>query len=81
MSAVNAPNQFVERKGHKLDYRSVGSAKPLVLCVRFRGNMDSWDPAFLDALAAEGLRVITFDYSGLGLSTGDLEALAKEGVV
>jgi pimeloyl-ACP methyl ester carboxylesterase len=32
--------------------------------------MDSWDPAFLDALAASGLRVVTFDYTGLGLSTG-----------
>jgi pimeloyl-ACP methyl ester carboxylesterase len=70
MSAVDAPNQFVESNGRKLAYRSVGSGKPLILCVRFRGNMDSWDPAFIDALAAQGLRVITFDYSGLGLSTG-----------
>ncbi len=34
------------------------------------GNMDKWDPAFIDALANSGFRVITFDYSGLGLSTG-----------
>lgn len=32
--------------------------------------MDSWDPAFLDGLVSQGFRVITFDYSGLGLSTG-----------
>jgi len=69
--AVSAPNQFVEGNGRKLAYRSIGSGKPLVLCTRFRGNMDVWDPLFLDALAAEGLRVITFDYSGLGLSTGE----------
>lgn len=69
-SAVNAPNQFVEINGRTLAYRSIGTGKPVVLCTRFRGNMDAWDPAFLDALAANGLRVITFDYSGLGLSTG-----------
>jgi pimeloyl-ACP methyl ester carboxylesterase len=38
--------------------------------MRFRGNMDQWDPAFLDALAGNEFRVITFDYSGLGLSAG-----------
>jgi len=44
--------------------------------------MDLWDPLFLDSLAAAGLRVVTFDYSGLGLSTGDRtynpEALARD---
>jgi pimeloyl-ACP methyl ester carboxylesterase len=69
-TAVTAPNQFVETNGRCLAYRSVGTGKPLVLCTRFRGNLDVWDPAFLDALAANGFRVITFDYSGLGLSTG-----------
>jgi pimeloyl-ACP methyl ester carboxylesterase len=52
------------------------------LCIRFRGTMDDWDPAFLGALAANGFQVITFDYSGLGLSTGDKDysqaALAKD---
>jgi pimeloyl-ACP methyl ester carboxylesterase len=67
---TQAHNQFVESKGRRLAYRSVGEGKPIVLCVRFRGNMDSWDPAFIDALAGQGFRVITFDYTGLGLSTG-----------
>lgn len=69
--AVDAPNRFVEVNGRRIAYRSIGTGKPIVLCTRFRGNMDSWDPAFLDALAANGLRAITFDYSGLGLSTGE----------
>lgn len=81
-AAVEAPNQFVETNGHRLAYRSTGSGKPLVLCVRFRGTMDDWDPAFLGALAANGFQVITFDYSGLGLSTGDKDyspaSLAKD---
>jgi pimeloyl-ACP methyl ester carboxylesterase len=69
-SAVNAPNRFIEANGRTLAYRSIGHGQPIVLCVRFRGTMDDWDPAFLDALAGQGFRVITFDYSGLGLSTG-----------
>lgn len=68
--AVLAPNLFVDVPGRRLAYRSIGTGRPIVLCTRFRGTMDVWDPAFLDALAAEGLRAITFDYSGLGLSTG-----------
>ena len=95
-TACTAPNQFVETKGRRIAYRSMGAGRPIVLCARFRGNMDIWDPAFLDALAANGFRVITFDYSGVGLSTGTrtmnpmelaadprdlIEALALEGAV
>jgi pimeloyl-ACP methyl ester carboxylesterase len=69
--AVDAPNQFVDTNGRRLAYRSIGSGKPIVLCTRFRGTMDVWDPAFLDALAANGLRAIVFDYSGLGQSSGE----------
>jgi pimeloyl-ACP methyl ester carboxylesterase len=80
--AVQTPNLFVETDGRRLAYRSIGSGRPIVLCARFRGNMDVWDPAFLDALAAAGLRAITFDYSGLGLSSGernyDPAALAQD---
>lgn len=70
-SAVSTPNQFIDVGGRTLAYRSIGAGKTIVLCARFRGGMDIWDPLFLDSLAASGLRVITFDYTGLGLSTGD----------
>jgi pimeloyl-ACP methyl ester carboxylesterase len=80
--AVAAPNRSVDVSGRRLAYRSIGSGKPVVLCTRFRGNLDLWDPAFLDALAAKGFRVVTFDYSGLGLSTGQrtyvVRALARD---
>jgi pimeloyl-ACP methyl ester carboxylesterase len=36
----------------------------------FRGNLDNWDPALIDALAARGRRVVTFDNAGVGGSTG-----------
>lgn len=69
-SAVTVRTQYVDAGGRRLAYRSLGDGTPIVLCTRFRGNLDTWDPAFLDALAARGFRVVTFDYSGLGLSSG-----------
>ncbi|WP_448659098.1 alpha/beta fold hydrolase [Sphingomonas sp. CJ99] len=68
-SAVTVPTQYLEAEGRRIAYRSVGSGTPLILALRFRGNLDSWDPAFIDALAKD-FRVIMFDYSGLGLSSG-----------
>jgi pimeloyl-ACP methyl ester carboxylesterase len=35
----------------------------------FRGNLDNWDPALIDALATDR-RVVTFDNAGVGASTG-----------
>ena len=82
VTAVNAPTQSVEVDGRRIAYRSIGAGVPLVLAVRFRGTMDVWDPAFLDALVSEGFRVIVFDYSGTGNSTGEKTlnpfALAKD---
>jgi pimeloyl-ACP methyl ester carboxylesterase len=70
-NAVTAPTRFVDVGGRTLAYRSVGHGQPLVLCNRFRGVLDLWDPAFLDGLAAQGFNVVTFDYTGLGQSTGE----------
>jgi pimeloyl-ACP methyl ester carboxylesterase len=53
-------------------YRDTGGgegAVPLVLLQHFRGNLDNWDPALIDALAP-GRRVVTFDNTGVGGSTG-----------
>jgi pimeloyl-ACP methyl ester carboxylesterase len=63
-------------------YRDAGdSAVPLVLLQHFRGNLDNWDPALIDALAAER-RVITFDSVGVGGTTGrtpnTVEAMAND---
>ena len=81
-SAVTAPTRFAEVGGRKLAYRTIGKGKPIVLCNRFRGVLDLWDPAFIDGLAAQGFQVVIFDYSGLGQSTGEKSynpaALAKD---
>jgi pimeloyl-ACP methyl ester carboxylesterase len=67
-----AATQLVEGDGVRYAYRVLGPAGgvPLVFCQRFRGTMDDWDPAVVDALAAER-RVILFDNAGIGLSTGE----------
>jgi pimeloyl-ACP methyl ester carboxylesterase len=82
IGAVAAPTRFVETGGRRLAYRSIGSGTPIVLATRFRGTMDYWDPAFLDALVDNDFQVVTFDYSGLGHSTGektyDAGSLAKD---
>jgi pimeloyl-ACP methyl ester carboxylesterase len=56
--------------GIEYAYREVGEGGvPLVLLMHFRGNLDNWDPALVDALAA-GRRVIAFDNTGVGGSSG-----------
>jgi pimeloyl-ACP methyl ester carboxylesterase len=66
-----APNQSVSAaNGVDYAYRDVGEgAPPLVLLQHFRGNLDNWDPALVDALAG-GRRVVTFDNTGVGGTTG-----------
>lgn len=70
-SAAAAATQYLAIGGRSLAFRVVGNGKPLVLFNRFRGVLDTWDPLFIDSLAARGFQVVTFDYSGLGLSTGE----------
>ena len=50
---------------------------PLVLLQHFRGNLDSWDPALIDALATTR-RVVTFDNTGVGGSTGTTPSTVKQ---
>ncbi len=51
-------------------YRDTGEGEvALVLLNHFRGNLDNWDPALVDALAVNR-RVIAFDNAGVGGSTG-----------
>src|SRR6202011_285170 len=43
---------------------------PLLLCQRFRGTMEDWDPEFVSRLAI-GRHVIRFDSAGIGESEGE----------
>jgi pimeloyl-ACP methyl ester carboxylesterase len=69
--AIQSKTQFVEVEGRKLAYRSIGKGSPIIFVNRFRGTLDTWDPLFLDKMA-ENFNVITFDYTGIGSSTGTL---------
>ncbi len=69
---ASAPNLTIGAgDGVSYAYRDVGAGDgpPLILLQHFRGNLDNWDPAVVDALAADR-RVIAFDYAGVGGSTG-----------
>jgi pimeloyl-ACP methyl ester carboxylesterase len=70
-SYINSENRRIEAEsGTTFAYRDLGSGDvPLVLLQHFRGNLDSWDPALVDALA-ENRRIVTFDNTGVGGSTG-----------
>lgn len=76
-NASNSETEFADVAGRKIAYRSIGSGDPIILVNRFRGTLDTWDPLFLDLLS-EKHRVITFDYSGIGYSTGTLPTDIKD---
>jgi pimeloyl-ACP methyl ester carboxylesterase len=63
------PTQFVEAEGMHYAYRRFGKAGtvPLLFLEYFNSNMDGWDPAVTNSLAAEH-EVILFDNAGVGAS-------------
>jgi len=65
-------------------YRDLGESDvPLVLLQHFRGNLDNWDPALIDDLAAER-RVVTLNNRGVASTTGltpnTIEAMAHDAI-
>jgi pimeloyl-ACP methyl ester carboxylesterase len=85
------PNERVgAANGIDYAYRDTGAGDgqgqdtvPLVLLQHFRGNLDNWDPALIDALAHDR-RVITFDNTGVGGSAGTtpgtIEQMARDAI-
>jgi pimeloyl-ACP methyl ester carboxylesterase len=64
--------------GIEYAYRDLPAAGvPLVVLQHFRGNLDNWDPALLDALAARR-RVIAFDNTGVGATSGITPSTVEE---
>jgi pimeloyl-ACP methyl ester carboxylesterase len=73
--------QLTAGNGIDYAYRDLGEGDvPLVLLQHFRGNLDNWDPALIDALAADR-QVVTFDNVGVGATSGTtpdtIEAMAR----
>ena len=86
-SYSSLPNKLISApNGVDYAYRDTGGGEggaPLVLLQHFRGNLDSWDPALIDALAS-ARRVIAFDNAGVGGSTGTtpdtVEQMARDAI-
>ena len=80
IKAANGIDYAYRDTGGAGDGQSEGGL-PLVLLQHFRGNLDNWDPALIDALAATR-RVITFDNAGVGGSAGTtpdtIEQMARD---
>jgi pimeloyl-ACP methyl ester carboxylesterase len=86
LTYATAPNKVI-RGGNGVDYayREIGSGTvPLVLLQHFRGNLDNWDPPFVDELGAHR-RVVAFDNVGVGATTGltpdTIEQMARDALV
>ena len=69
-ASVETTQRVTADNGIEYAYRDLGDGDvPLVLLQHFRGNLDNWDPALIDELAADR-RVVTFDNVGVGATTG-----------
>jgi pimeloyl-ACP methyl ester carboxylesterase len=76
--------RITAQNGVEYAYRDLGEGEvPLVLLQHFRGNLDNWDPALVDALASSR-RVVAFDNAGVGATTGTtpntIEAMAHDAI-
>ena len=72
--SVEVETKYAEVDGVRYAYRDLGADRavdptPLVFLHRFRGTLDDWDPAFVDAVAEER-PVILFSDAAVGSSTG-----------
>lgn len=78
-AAETAPTQYAEADSIRYAYRELNPTTevPLVLIHRFRGTMNDWDPAFVNALAKER-RVILLDNAGVGSSSGMVATSIRE---
>lgn len=77
--ALRAPTRTVAVGADTVAYRTFGRGTPLLLVNRFRGTIDTWDPAFLDALARHHTLYV-FDLPGIGHSTGTQPDTMEGGV-
>jgi len=83
-TATGSMGRVTAENGVDYAYRDFGAGDvPLVLLQHFRGNLDNWDPALVDALAAER-SVVAFDNVGVAGTSGStpstIEAMAHDAI-
>lgn len=80
-TAATAPTLTVDgANGVRYAYRRFGNTAggtPMVFLIHFRGNLDNWDPALVDAIAANQ-EVILVDNAGVGASSGTVPATVAD---
>lgn len=82
---ATVPTQFVEANGITFAYRSYGKEGdiPVIYFNHLTANLDNCDPRIMDALAAHR-HVISFDYRGVGATTGEqgtsIPEMAKDAI-
>lgn len=59
----------VQANGITIEYEESGSGDPLLLVMGLNGQLIDWPEGLIDALVAQGFRVIRFDNRDAGLST------------
>jgi pimeloyl-ACP methyl ester carboxylesterase len=69
VSSISAPINFIKVNGLNIAHKVIGNGKPIIFLARFRGTLNDWDPAFVDAVAKR-YQVILFDAPGVGRSSG-----------
>ncbi|KAL9090323.1 MAG: hypothetical protein Q9165_005356 [Trypethelium subeluteriae] len=71
-----AKTLFLDVNGSNIAYRLIGngtnSSPPLLMLNHVRSTIDTWDPEVINNLTATGRQLITYDYTGLGHSSGSV---------
>ena len=77
---IHAPNKSIRTaNGITYVYRELGGkiGIPIVFFTHLSANLDNWDPRIIDGIAKQHW-VITFDNTGVGLSSGQVPGTIKE---
>ncbi|CZQ96853.1 Pimeloyl-ACP methyl ester carboxylesterase [Trichococcus flocculiformis] len=77
---IHAPNKSIRTaNGITYVYRELGGKTgiPIVFFTHLSANLDNWDPRIIDGIAKQHW-VITFDNTGVGLSSGQVPGTIKE---
>lgn len=77
---IHAPNKSIRTaNGITYVYRELGEkiGIPIVFFTHLSANLDNWDSRIIDGIAKQHW-VITFDNTGVGLSSGQVPGTIKE---